>query len=66
MTTYSGSLRGDGLRVAIVCGRFNDFITERLRRWLRRKYGTSGMYARWPDSVLVERYGLYELRTATS
>jgi 6,7-dimethyl-8-ribityllumazine synthase len=29
-TTYSGKLYGDGLRVAIVCGRFNDFITERL------------------------------------
>jgi len=42
----------------------NHFITERLRRWLRRKHGTSGRYARWPDSVLVERYGLYELRTA--
>ena len=27
---YTGSLRGDGLRVAIVCGRFNDLITERL------------------------------------
>jgi 6,7-dimethyl-8-ribityllumazine synthase len=30
MTSYSGQLRGDGLRVAIVCGRFNDLITERL------------------------------------
>ena len=30
MTTYTGMLRGDGLRIAIVCGRFNDFITERL------------------------------------
>jgi 6,7-dimethyl-8-ribityllumazine synthase len=30
MTPYKGSLRGDGLRVAVVCGRFNDFITERL------------------------------------
>ena len=29
-TTYSGKLRGDGLRVALVCGRFNDAITERL------------------------------------
>src|SRR5919107_895159 len=27
---YSGQLRGDGLRVAIACGRFNDLITERL------------------------------------
>ncbi len=30
MTTYTGKLFGDGLRVAIACGRFNDFITERL------------------------------------
>jgi 6,7-dimethyl-8-ribityllumazine synthase len=25
-----GSLRGDGLRVALVCGRFNDLVTDRL------------------------------------
>ena len=30
MTSYNGQLRGDGLRVAITCSRFNDFITERL------------------------------------
>jgi 6,7-dimethyl-8-ribityllumazine synthase len=29
-TTYEGQLGGDGLRVAIACARFNDFITERL------------------------------------
>ena len=29
-TTYTGKLFGDGLRVAIACGRFNDFITDRL------------------------------------
>jgi 6,7-dimethyl-8-ribityllumazine synthase len=29
-TTYTGRLDGQGLRVAIVCGRFNDLITERL------------------------------------
>jgi 6,7-dimethyl-8-ribityllumazine synthase len=27
---YSGKLRGEGVRVALVCGRFNDLITERL------------------------------------
>jgi 6,7-dimethyl-8-ribityllumazine synthase len=27
---YSGALRGEGVRVAIACGRFNDLITERL------------------------------------
>lgn len=30
MSKYEGQLRGDGLRVAIVASRFNDFITERL------------------------------------
>ena len=29
-TTYTGKLNGSGLRVALVCGRFNDFITDRL------------------------------------
>jgi 6,7-dimethyl-8-ribityllumazine synthase len=29
-TTYTGRLDGKGLRIAIVCGRFNDLITERL------------------------------------
>ena len=27
---YVGALRGDGLRIAIACGRFNDLITDRL------------------------------------
>ena len=30
MTSYSGQLRGDGLRIAVACARFNDMITERL------------------------------------
>ncbi len=30
MTTYVGNLRGEGLRVALVCARFNDLVTERL------------------------------------
>ena len=30
MTTYEGTLRGDGLRVAVVASRFNDLVTERL------------------------------------
>jgi 6,7-dimethyl-8-ribityllumazine synthase len=29
-TTYSGRLDGAGMRIALVCGRFNDLITERL------------------------------------
>ena len=30
MTTFSDQRRGDGLRVAIVCSRFNELVTERL------------------------------------
>ncbi|MGI9022832.1 MAG: 6,7-dimethyl-8-ribityllumazine synthase [Acidimicrobiales bacterium] len=30
MITYTGHLRGDGMRVAVVASRFNDLITERL------------------------------------
>jgi 6,7-dimethyl-8-ribityllumazine synthase len=30
VTIYRGNLRGEGLRIALVCGRFNDLITERL------------------------------------
>jgi 6,7-dimethyl-8-ribityllumazine synthase len=30
MTSYEGSLRGDGMRVALACSRFNDLITDRL------------------------------------
>ena len=30
MTSYSGKLDGSGLRVALVCSRFNDLVTERL------------------------------------
>ncbi len=31
MTSYTGRLRGEGLRVAVVISRFNDLVTERLR-----------------------------------
>jgi 6,7-dimethyl-8-ribityllumazine synthase len=30
MTCYEGRLRGDGMRIALACGRFNGLITERL------------------------------------
>jgi 6,7-dimethyl-8-ribityllumazine synthase len=29
-TVYAGRLDGSGMRIALVCGRFNDLITERL------------------------------------
>lgn len=30
MTSYEGRLRGEGVRVAVVCSRFNELITDRL------------------------------------
>lgn len=30
MSTYHGHLRGEGVRVALVCARFNDLVTDRL------------------------------------
>ncbi len=30
LNEYGGALRGDGLRMAVVCGRFNELVTERL------------------------------------
>ncbi|HET7488045.1 MAG TPA: 6,7-dimethyl-8-ribityllumazine synthase [Acidimicrobiales bacterium] len=30
MTTFDGSLRGDGLRVAVVCSRFNELVSSKL------------------------------------
>jgi 6,7-dimethyl-8-ribityllumazine synthase len=30
VTEYGGALRGDGLRMAVVCSRFNELVTERL------------------------------------
>ena len=40
MTTYEGSLDGSGLRIGIVCGRFNELVVESLlvgaQRGLRR------------------------------
>jgi len=35
MARYEGRLRGEGLRVALACSRFNDLITERLRAGAR-------------------------------
>ncbi len=45
MTTYAGQVRGDGLRVAIACARFNDLITERLLAGARdglQRHGVDG------------------------
>src|SRR5918998_3096269 len=69
MTSYSGQLRGDGLRVAIACGRFNDLITERLLTGARDGLVRHGVDAASITEVWVP--GAFELplvaqRLATS
>lgn len=45
-------------------GQMNHFIAQRLRQWLWRKHGNPlGKYKHWPNKMLVETYGLYELPT---
>jgi 6,7-dimethyl-8-ribityllumazine synthase len=66
MTTSSkgrgrrGELDGSGVRVAIVCGRFNDFVTERLVDGAvaaLEKYGS-------PEPVVVWVPGAFEIPMA--
>ena len=46
-------------------GQMNHFIAHRLRQWLWRKHGNaSGKFQRWPNRVLFETYGLYQLPTS--
>lgn len=50
MTSYEGKLRGDGLRIAVACGRFNGLVTERLLAGARDglvRHGVDG------DSITV-------------
>jgi 6,7-dimethyl-8-ribityllumazine synthase len=62
MTSYSGQLRGDGLRVAIVCSRFNDLITERLLSGARDGLTRHGVDEASIDMVWVP--GAFELPLA--
>jgi 6,7-dimethyl-8-ribityllumazine synthase len=62
MTSYSGQLRGDGLRVAITCSRFNDFITERLLTGAQDGLTRHGVDASSIDVVWVP--GAFELPLA--
>ncbi len=59
-----GQLRGDGLRVAIVCGRFNDLITDRLLVGARDGLTRHGVD---PDSITeVWVPGAFEIPLAAS
>ncbi len=50
MTSYEGTRRGEGLRVALVCARFNDLITDRLLAGARDALARHGVDE---DSVIV-------------
>jgi len=52
MTTYGGSLRGDGLRVAVVVSRFNALVTDRLLDGARRALNDHGVDA---ESITLAR-----------
>ena len=61
---YSGNLRGDGVRVALVCGRFNDLITERLLAGAR-----DGLLRHGADEASITEVwvpGAFELPLAAS
>jgi 6,7-dimethyl-8-ribityllumazine synthase len=61
---YSGMLRGEGVRVALVCGRFNDLITERLLAGAR-----DGLLRHGVDEASVTEVwvpGAFELPLAAS
>ena len=64
MTSYSGALRGEGVRVAIACGRFNDLITERLLAGARDGLLRHGV----DESSITEAWvpGAFELPLAAS
>ncbi|HUQ38557.1 MAG TPA: 6,7-dimethyl-8-ribityllumazine synthase [Acidimicrobiales bacterium] len=62
MTSYSGNLRGDGMRFGIVCGRFNDLITERLLTGARDGLTRHGV----DDASVIETWvpGAFEIPLA--
>ena len=64
MTSYSGSLRGEGVRVAIACARFNDLITERLLAGARDGLVRHGV----DEASIIEAWvpGAFELPLAAS
>lgn len=50
-----------------VFGQTNQWVAERLRRWLWRKHRrTKAHWAAYPDKLLYEQYGLWELPESVS
>ncbi len=61
--SYEKNLQGSGLRVAIVCSRFNEVVTERLLQGAIEGLGRCGVDA---DAIEIARVpGAFELPLAT-
>lgn len=61
-TTFEGGLQGEGLRLAIVVSRFNDFVTQRLLEGAREALERYGVGADGTDVAYVP--GSFELPLA--
>lgn len=61
-TTFEGSLDGTGLRVGIVCGRFNEFVVKALLDGAERGLRRHGVAAESIDVAWVP--GAYEIPLA--
>lgn len=53
MTTFHAQMRGDGLRFALVCSRFNDLVVGRLETGAREALTRHGVHADDIDTVWV-------------
>lgn len=62
MTTYNGMMDGAGMRFAIACSRFNDFVVERLESGARDALVRHGVSVDAIDTVWVP--GAWELPIA--
>ncbi len=62
MTTFHGQMNGAGLRVALVCSRFNDLIVDRLEAGARDALTRHGTDADAIDTVWVP--GAWEIPMA--
>lgn len=60
--TFEGNLQGEGLRLAIVVSRFNDFVTQRLIEGARSALDRYGVRAEEADVAYVP--GSFELPLA--
>jgi len=62
MTTYTGTMNATGLRIALVCSRFNDLIVDRLEAGARDSLTRSGADPDTIDTIWVP--GAWEIPMA--